>query len=107
MPTEAKKNENIRSWKNSQTAEYEDDEKDIEDDDGIPDFMNMPQVCKELQREPTGTITPIDTQREEESRLIDALSNSVCSQHAALYWPWGDSPLHLSKFTRKTPMQSP
>lgn len=67
----------------------------------------MPQVCKELQREPTGTITPIDTQREEESRLLDALSNSVCRQHAALYWPLGDSPFHLSKFTRKTRMRSP
>lgn len=37
----------------------------------------MPQVCKELQREPTGTITPIDAQREEESRVVDALSTSA------------------------------
>lgn len=71
------------------------------------DFMDMPQVCKELQREPTGTITPIGTQSEEESRVIDALSDSVCSQHAALYWPSGDSPSRLSKFTRKTRMWSP
>lgn len=41
------------------------------------DFMDMPQVCKELQREPTGTITPIDAQREEESRVVDALSKSA------------------------------
>lgn len=35
MPTEAKKNENTRSWKNSEPTGCEDDEKDIEDDDGI------------------------------------------------------------------------
>lgn len=47
--------------------------------------MEMPQVCKELQREPTGTITPEDTQREEESRVIDALSLTLSAVNTLLY----------------------
>lgn len=71
MAAEAEKNEeNTRRLKYSEPTDGEDDKKDNDDE---VDFMDMPQVCKELQREPTGTLTPIDTYREEESRVNDAL----------------------------------